>query len=134
MFFAATIFRRSLISKYPEVHYSLQVRSTGILSFKTSQQLPVRCITMAEPPSIEDSLLPHKVDMLMSAEPQQRVLVSHDKSAVSHDQDLPTTSSSEKFSYLNRGFTSEIFKIELINIPVHIGYQVHTYIPPAYHT
>ena len=32
----------------------------------------------------------------------------------------------DKYQYLQRGFTSEIFKIEIQNIPKYIGYGVST--------
>ena len=35
-------------------------------------------------------------------------------------------SSSGEFSYINKGFTSEVFKIELANLPNNIGYKVRS--------
>jgi len=30
----------------------------------------------------------------------------------------------EKYSYIAKGYTTEVFKIELVNIPERMGYQV----------
>lgn len=40
--------------------------------------------------------------------------------------DPPVSSShdDQKYAYFNKGYTSEIFKIQLNNIPERIGYQV----------
>lgn len=36
-----------------------------------------------------------------------------------------TSSANDKYSYLTKGYTSEIFKIHLLNIPARMGYQVN---------
>ena len=43
-------------------------------------------------------------------------------------------SESDKFLYLQRGFTSEIFKIEIQNIPKYIGYTVRKLVIQHTHT
>ena len=52
---------------------------------------------------------------------------SHDKKPESHSVEGKSGDSvEERYSYMQRGFTSEIFKIEINNIPPHVGYQVCT--------
>ena len=42
----------------------------------------------------------------------------------SSEQNEGGSASADPFSYFQRGFTSEVFKIEVGNIPQHVGYQV----------
>ena len=52
---------------------------------------------------------------------------SHDKGPGSHGVEGKSgDSTDERYSYMQRGFTSEIFKIEINNIPQYVGYQVRT--------
>ena len=45
--------------------------------------------------------------------------------SLSHDQE-PPTKTDHPYAYFNKGYTTEIFKIELHNIPPQIGYGVCT--------
>lgn len=40
----------------------------------------------------------------------------------------------DKYLYMQRGFTSEIFKIEIRNIPKYISYSVRVYNTPYHNT
>ena len=52
---------------------------------------------------------------------------SHDKGPESHGAGGKSgDSTDDRYSYMQRGFTSEIFKIEINNIPQHVGYQVRS--------
>ena len=52
---------------------------------------------------------------------------SHDEGTRSHDSmEAHSLASDERYAYLQKGFTTEIYKIEINNIPPFVGYQVNT--------
>lgn len=49
---------------------------------------------------------------------------SHDEGTRSHDEG-EADSFDERYAYLRKGFTTEVYKIEINNLPSFIGYQVN---------
>jgi len=49
---------------------------------------------------------------------------SHDEGTRSHDEG-EADSFDERYAYLRKGFTTEVYKIEINNLPNFIGYQVN---------
>lgn len=50
---------------------------------------------------------------------------SHEVEATSCDSEVdPSLASDERYAYLQKGFTTEIYKIEICNLPPYLGYQV----------
>ena len=50
---------------------------------------------------------------------------SHEVEGTSCDSEVdPSLASDERYAYLQKGFTTEIYKIEICNLPPFLGYQV----------
>ena len=51
--------------------------------------------------------------------------LSHEVEGTSCDSEVdPSLASDERYAYLQKGFTTEIYKIEICNLPPFLGYQV----------
>ncbi len=55
---------------------------------------------------------------------------SHDKDESTGDVSVQDAGD-ERYAYIQRGFTSEIYKIELMNLPPFLGYKVRVPAPPT---
>ena len=50
---------------------------------------------------------------------------AHEVEGTSCDSEVdPSLASDERYAYLQKGFTTEIYKIEICNLPPFLGYQV----------